>query len=537
MTASPRSDDTLLRQALARHQEGDLDGARALYFRVVEITPDQPDALRLLGIAHLQQGRPAEAVALLRRALAVRPDFVEAWGDLATALRRANLPAEAAACWRQALRLRPGDPVFRRALATCPAGAPPPDATLLHRQASERHAAGDHAAALALFRQASLLLPDPCPALANAATELLLLDRPEEALATLEALPQADHPAAATGWRHRGAALALLERPTEAIAACRACLALDPDDADASFGEAGALLLLGDYEAGWAAYESRHLLAQATADEAGVERAPLWLGTPELAGRTLLLRAEQGLGDILQFVRYAPLLRGRAGRLLLAVPPPLLRLLGGLADAVVDDGAPLPPHDLQTPLMSLPLALGTTLATIPAAVPYLRPEPALATAWAARLGSRRRLRVGVAWTGNPETPRGHLRRVPPEALLPALAATGAELHVLHKEIAAEDRAALAGHPSYEAELTDFAETAALIAQLDVVVSSCCSIAHLAGAMGCKTLIMLQFAADFRWLQQRSDSPWYPTATLFRQPARGDWGPVIAAVAAALRDLA
>jgi tetratricopeptide (TPR) repeat protein len=536
MTASPRSDAaSLLREAVARHQAGDLDGARARYLGVLESMPDEADALRLLGVAHLQQGRTAEAAALLRRALAARPEFAEAWGDLATALRRAGLPAEAVACWREALRLRPGDAQFRRALATCPAVSPPPDAAALHLEASERHAANDHEAALALFRRASLLLPDPCAALANAANELLLLNRPEDALATLEALPFADHPVAATAWRHRGAAWALLNQPHALLAACRACLALDPGNADANFGEASALLLLGQYETGWAGYESRQLLPD-TAREAAPS-APLWLGTPDLSGRTLLLRAEQGFGDILQFVRYAPLLRGRAERVLLAVPSPLLRLLGGLADAVVDDGAELPPHDLQTPLMSLPLAFGTTLATIPADIPYLRPDPALAAAWVARLGPRRRLRVGVAWTGDPATPRGQLRRVPPEVLLPALAATGAELHVLQKEIPPQDRAALAGHASYEADLTDFAETAALLAQMDVVVSSCTSVAHLAGAMGRPTFVMLQFAADFRWLQHRSDSPWYPTATLFRQVRRGEWDPVIQAVAAAIRRLA
>jgi tetratricopeptide (TPR) repeat protein len=535
MTASPPSDPSPLAAGLARHRHGDLDAARALYCQALTVAPDQPDALRLLGVAHLQQGRGPEAAALLRRALAVRPDFADAWADLATALRRADLPAEAAACWREALRLRPGDLAVRRQLAACPAGAPPPDPAAQHRKASERHEAGDHAGALALFRQASLLLPDPCAALANAATELLLLDQPEEALATLEAIPRTGHPAAATAWRHRAAALALLERSREAIAACDACLALDPANADAAFGKASALLLLGDYPAGWRGYESRHALAQAAADPPK-SPAPLWLGIPDPAGRTLLLRAEQGFGDILQFVRYAPLLRGRAGHLILAVPPPLLRLCDGLADAVVDDGTEPPPHDLQAPLMSLPLALGTTLATIPAAVPYLRPAAALVAKWAAKLGPARRLRVGVAWTGDPATPRGHLRRVPPDALLPALAATGAELHILHKRIADEDRAAILEHPTYAGDLSDFAETAALIAQMDVVISSCTSVAHLAGALGRRTFIMLQYAADFRWLQRRADSPWYPTATLFRQQARGDWAPVIAQVAAAVRAL-
>lgn len=524
MTASPRSDP--LSAGLAAHQAGDLDRARALYREALAANPAQPDALRLLAIAHLRQGRPAEAAALLRRALAIRPDFAAGWAELATVLRDAGLPAEAALCWREALSLSPGEPGWRRALATCPAAPPGPDAASLHREAEARHAAGDHAAALALFRRAALTRPDPSAALANAAQELLLLDRPEEALATLEAVPDS-----AVVWRHRAAALALLGCPRDVIAACRACLALEPDNADARFGEAAALLLLGEYAAGWRAYECRHALPMAQGGAAS--RAPLWLGDADLAGRTLLLRAEQGFGDILQFARYAPLLRGRAGRVVLAVPPPLLRLMQGLADAVVDDSAPLPPHDLQTPLMSLPLALGTTLATIPADIPYLRPPEALAAAWAARLGPRRRPRIGVAWTGDPATPRGHLRRVPPEALLPALAATGAELHILHQHIGPEDRAAIAGHTTHEAELADFAETAALITQLDAVVSSCTSVAHLAGALGRRTIIMLQYAADFRWLERRADSPWYPTATLLRQPERGAWGPVIAAAARAI----
>ena len=527
MTASPRSETAaLLREALARHRDGDLAAARAGYRRVLAAAPAQADALRLLGVAHLQQGRAAEAAALLRRALAVRPEMAEAWGDLGAALRHAGLPAEAAACWREALRLRPQDAEFRRALATCPPGPPPPDPAALFRQATENHRNQRHAEAAAQFRRLSLLQPDPSGALINAAAALLALARPEEALASLEAVPETGHPAA---WRHRAAAHSQLGDAEATLAACRSCLALDPDNAEAQFGEAGTLLLLGDYAAGWAGYEARWRLSEPPPPQA----APLWLGQQPIAGRTLLLRAEQGFGDILQFVRYAPLLRRRGARVVLAVPPDLRRLLAGLADAIIAPDETPPPHDWQTPLLSLPLACATTLASVPADITSIQADANLCARWAARLGPRRRLRVGVAWSGDPNTQLGWLRRVPPQALLPALAATGAELHVLHKLIAPQDRAAVAGHRTYEAELTDFAETAALLAQLDVVVSSCTSVAHLAGAMGCKTFIMLQHAADFRWLRHRADSPWYPTATLFRQTERGEWGTVIEAVAAAL----
>lgn len=516
----------LLREAMGMFRRNELDAARAHWMRVLAEAPEQPEALRLLGCAHLRQGRPAEAIVLLRRALAARSDMVEAWRDLARALSAAGLPGQAGGAWQEVLRRQPDDAEAARAFAALlPAAPPAPPAALFHA-AARAHAANRLDEALTLFRQAAARLDDPVPALVNAAAVLLDQGRAAEALATLEAAPEAGHPAAATLWRHRAAALGLIDRPREAIAACRRSLRLEPGNADALFALACNRLLLGDFAQGWVGYEQRWRLAGAQ-QEGAASQAPLWLGQVSLAGRTLLLRAEQGFGDIIQFARYAPLLRGRAARLVLAVPAPLLRLMQGLADEVVDHDRTLPPHDFQVPLMSLPLALGTSLATIPGETPYLRADPALRAAWRERLGKRRGLRIGVAWTGDPRTPRGMLRRVPPEALLPALLATGAELHVLQKEIA--DPLPEGVH-THAAALTDFAETAALVAEMDVVVSSCTSVAHLAGALARPLLLMLQQAADFRWLRHRADSPWYPTATLFRQTAAGEWGGVIGAVA-------
>lgn len=511
--------ETLLQEAVALHRAGELDAARAAWMRVLAEAPDHPDALRLLGLAHLQQHRPAEAIVLLRRALAVRPDMPEAWRHLAQALRAAGLPEEAGACWRALIRHLPGDAEARRALALLRPGPPPEDARSLFQKAVQAHAAGRREA-LALFRAAACRLDDPTPALLNAATLLLEQANAAEALAVLEAVPETPH--GGTLWRHRAAALGLLDRPQEAIAACWRSLELEPRNPDTQFALACSQLLLGDFKNGWIGYERRWRLPGAQQDGTP-SRAPLWLGRESLAGRTLLLRAEQGFGDIIQFARYATRLRGRAERVVLAVPAALLRLMQGLADSVVDHDLPLPPHDLQVPLMSLPLALDTRLDSIPADIPYLHADPALRAAWRDRLGPRRRLRVGVAWTGDPRTPRGGLRRVPPDLLLPALLATGAEVHVLQKEVADP---LPAGVHSNAAALTDFAETAALIAEMDVVVSSCTSVAHLAGALGRPLLVMLQFAADFRWLRHRTDSPWYPTARLFRQAVPGEWDGVV-----------
>ncbi|OJY67391.1 MAG: hypothetical protein BGP12_14765 [Rhodospirillales bacterium 70-18] len=470
------------------------------------------NAERLAALADrlLLAGQPQAAAIHLRQAAEQAEHPAPLRLRLGTLLLRLDRAQEAEAAYRAAL----------------------PDPAAWHGLGNALHTQGRHAEALAAYRTAIAAQPDatqPDAAVAriDAAGAALALADAATALDLLAPIPDSHQPALA--WRHRAAALTLLDRPQEAIAACRRCLELDPENAEAMLGEATALLALGRYAEGWARYESRWRMA-------GDAPASPWLGQTDPAGRTILLRAEQGFGDTLQFVRYAPLLRARGARVVLAPPPPLLRLLDGLADQLVPLDAPPPPHDLHAPLMSLPLAFGTTLETIPAAA-YLHADPALRAAWAARLGPRRGvLRVGVAWTGDPRTPLGWLRRVPPDRLLPALAATGVELHVLHKEIDPADRAMLAGLPGvrcHAADLSDFAETAALVAELDVVVSSCTSVAHLAGGMGRKLLVLLQFSADFRWLRHRSDSPWYPTATLFRQPRPGDWDAVIAAVAGAV----
>jgi len=334
-----------------------------------------------------------------------------------------------------------------------------------------------------------------------------------------------------------GQALEAAGRVDEAIAEYRQAHALRPDFAAARFNEALALLRQGDFAAGWRLYEWRfRAVGRRTLVRTFPE--PLWLGATPLAGKTLFVHYEQGFGDTLQMLRYLPLLAARGARVLVEVPPALADIAATLrgSPAVVVEGAPVPAFDLQCPLMSLPLACGTTLASIPADVPYLfAPEPDR-KAWQDRLGTRTHRRIGLAWSGSAgNTAAMRQRSLPLEHLLAWLPA-GAEFHSVQKDYRDGDPERLAADGrirDHAASLRNFASTAGLIDQLDLVITVDTAVAHLAGALGKPVWVLLPFVADYRWLLDRGDSPWYPTMRLFRQPAFGDWASVLAAVAVEL----
>jgi len=319
-----------------------------------------------------------------------------------------------------------------------------------------------------------------------------------------------------------------LWRRSAILDAARACfdraLALQPGHQGARFNRAYSNLLKGDLAAAWPDYESRFAMQGAAAPRHTVR--PRWTGD-DPAGRTLLLHAEQGFGDTLFCARYAPLLAARGARVLLEVPASLVRLLTplpGVAGVFPLDTPDLPPFDAQIPMMSLPGAFATTLETIPAGIPYLR-----APARPAPLPPGRN--IGLAWTGNPDNPRHAARTPPPEALVPLLDVPGCRFwSVLPEPIPAALQPHLHGPPT---PLTDFTDTAALLAELDLVIAVDTATAHLAGAMGVPVWLLLPFAPDFRWMLDRNDTPWYPGMRLFRQPASGDWDSLITAVVAAL----
>jgi tetratricopeptide (TPR) repeat protein len=434
-----------------------------------------PVVFNVLGACAFETGDYASALADADRALALRPAYPEAINNRANALLRLERPLESAEAFRAALRFTPHDPELHLNLGNA------------------LEALDQLPAALQSVEQALALQPRLAAAHVNRANLLQRLSRHGEAL---EAYGQA--------------------------------LALDPGNVDANWNRALLLLLLGDFAAGWAGYEWRwrRQLREIEARDLG---APLWLGQESLEGRTILLHGEQGLGDTIQFMRYVPGVAARGGRIVLEVFAPLAGFLANFpgVSQVVRRGDPLPPFDLQCPLLSLPLALGV-IPPLESPEPYLAPDPAKARLWAERLGPARGLRVGLVCSGS-RTHGGDARRSIPFDLIAARLPAGPDYHLLQKDIREDDREALAARQDltvWADSLGDFSDTAALVAQMDVVVSVDTSVAHLAGAIGRPARVLIPFEPDWRWRLEGDTTPWYPRMRLYRQTVRGDWsGPL------------
>lgn len=313
-------------------------------------------------------------------------------------------------------------------------------------------------------------------------------------------------------------------RPKEAMACLRRALELNPHCGEARFALAIEHLAMGDYRRGWAAYESRFDMKFERVQWKR-RRQPQWRGEP-LNGDAILLHAEQGFGDTLQFIRYVPLVAGRGGRVILEVQPEIRRLAAGLpgVERLIVPGEKAGRVRWQCPLMSLPLAFGTDLASIPAKVPYLTAAPRKVARWSGRLAGSN-FRVGLVWGGNPHNPHEAVRTVPLNALAPVFSLSGVAFYSLQRGPQAQELHRAHRHlpiSPLDGRLGDFASTAAVIACMDLVITSDTAVAHLAGALGKPVWILLAWQSDWRWLEQREDSPWYPTARLFRQPRPGDW---------------
>jgi hypothetical protein len=294
---------------------------------------------------------------------------------------------------------------------------------------------------------------------------------------------------------------------------------------------------LGDFRAGWRGYEARWRGRNLSSQRRNF-LVPLWLGVGSLEGKTILLHAEQGFGDTIQFVRYAPLVAERGAKVVVEVQRELVRLLSGIKeiDAVIGRGETLPVFDLHCPLASLPLAFGTEVSTIPAPTPYINAADDDVRLWRELL-PRRRLRIGMVWSGDPAHDNDVNRSIRLKTLAPLFDVTDVDFVSLQHRIRDEDRAMpqdFANLFRLERSFRDFADTAAVVSSLDAVISVDSAVAHLAGAMGKPLFLLLPFGADFRWLRERHDSPWYPTAQLFRQPKFGDWDGVIETLARELR---
>ncbi|MGR0188454.1 tetratricopeptide repeat protein [Azospirillum aestuarii] len=529
----------------AARQAGQGGLALAAYRRTTLIQPDLAEPMVQAGILLRYEGRTVEAVSVLRRAVRLRPDHGEAWHHLGVALQRLKDPTAPTAL-AHAATLLPEDATVRlnlgraryeagrwddaaAALRSALALTPANDSAL-ELLAAARHRTGGEGETVTVLRRLLRLRPD-----AANGWHALSLSEPG-ALGSL-------HRALALQPEHRNALSGLANRlrdRREIAASLRLhdrAVRLQPSSAEARWNRSLARLLAGDLTGGWEDYEARWGVADFPTRPRGLPQ-PLWSGE-DIAGRTILLHEEQGRGDAIQFVRYAPLVAARGARVLLEVGADLLPLFRGLpgVERVFARGEPLPAFDWQCPLLSLPRAFGTRLETIPAAVPYLTADPARAAAWRERLAGDG-LKVGLVWAGNPQFAGDRERSPGLAALAPLLAVPGCRFFGLQLGPGHDELARRPTPPSFtdlEPEIRDFADTAAIMASLDLVLSSCTAPAHLAGALGVPLWLLLSHAPDWRWLLDRADSPWYPTARLFRQPRPGDWAAVAEEAAAALAE--
>jgi tetratricopeptide (TPR) repeat protein len=548
----------LLAQGLALHQDGRLTDAELIYRKILALQPDHFDSLHFLGVMAHQRGNHAKAVDQISRALKRDPKNAFALSNRGNALLALRRLDGALADYDAALAALPdyADALCNRGAALHEleryeeALASSDRAIALRPDYHEAHANRGNtlnemrrfAEALASCDRGLALRPDYAEAHLNRGNALHELKRFDEALASYDRALEL-RPDYAEALTNRGVSLHDLKRFDEALASYQRAIAVRPDHAEAHYREAMCRLLNGDYQRGWHKQEWRwQSRPLKNARRSFAQR--LWLGAEPLAGKTILLHAEQGFGDTIQFCRYVPLVAERSGRVIVEVQKPLRELVSTLPGGaqVVSRGERLPAFDRHCPLLSLPLALGT----IPSAAPYLRASEQAAGDWAVRLGARTgastgdrtRPRIGIAWAGSAAHRNDHNRSIPLGALLSCLAGVDAGYVSLQPDLRGGDAAMLQARRDvlhFGDELKDFSDTAALIANLDLIISVDTSVAHLAGALAKPVWLLVPVIPDWRWLLDRDDSPWYPTARLFRQDDSRRWDGVLARVNAALHD--
>jgi len=567
----------LFQEGLSLHQQGQLEQARAAYERILALHPGHADAMHMLGAMAMQahnytlavdlisvsvQANPANAAAQLNLGLAykelqrfdqalscyghaiqLRPDYAEAFNSKGVTLQACHRFDEAIVSFSQAIAIKGNyaQAFYNRGLVFY-AAARLDDAladfeksvdiqpdyaqawnnrgVVLQEQLRWDEAATSYAAAIAAqsdFGQAHY----------NLGNALRVLGYFEEAVASYDAAIRLEADTA-HAFNNRGLALQEMQRSAQAIASYDAAIALQADFADAYWNKAIELLLCGDFAQGWKLYEwrwKRDGFSSRKRDFA----SPLWLGDAPLVGKTVLLHAEQGLGDSIQFCRYARDVHALGADVLLEVPRPLMALFAGLegVSQVIEKGAPLPQFDYHCPLLSLPLALQTRLENIPCRIPYLASTAPQRELWQRRLGPQTRPRVGLVWSGNALDKNDLQRSLRLQHVLPYLPSSF-DYICLQKELRPVDQAVLEASSVrfFGAQIEDFSDTAALCDLVDLVISVDTSVAHLAGALGKPTWILLPYTPDWRWMLHRDDSPWYSSVRLYRQTQERVWQPVL-----------
>lgn len=472
---NPNHIPTLQRLAAIRRGQGRWDESRALLERAVRCDPNSAEAYNSLGNTLNSMGRQAEAVEQYQHAIGIRADFAEAHFNLGNSLKSLERYEEAATAYAAAIAARPA------------------------------YADAHNGLGIVLDR----------------------LNRPEEAIAAYWTALQID-PRIKHGNSNLAASLAELDRHEEAIAFFDRARELDPEDSEPVFNAALVELAMGDFERGLRDYEARWRVAGLKLNPHEFTK-PKWDGNGDIAGKTILLHAEQGLGDTILFLRYAEAVAAKGARVILAVQKPLAPLLREMTgvEQVVAAGEPIPEFDLHMPVGSLPLAFGTTVHTIPARTPYLH-APA---GWHSE---GRRPLIGLCWAGNPGHRNDHNRSIPLATFEKLLRIPGIRFVSLQQNLREGDERVLGGYDNFDVEsisrVKDLADTAAIISQLDLVITVDTAVAHLAGALHRPVWVLLPFRPYWVWLRHRGDSPWYPTARIFRQARIGDWESVVERVA-------
>jgi len=580
----------MIAEGFQLHQAGKLTEAARRYSDVLAEDPSNCEARALLGAACLSLGQTTEAIIHLREALRINPDHAGARDNLGVALAKAGQLEEAVAHLRSALSLRPTQPetlanlgkvlvmsgqydeaidLLRRAVKTKTSS---PQIHFHLAQALTRQ--GRLEEAVDVYRAVIALKPDYTIAMVNLGSLLCDLGQMAEAEALLRDAVRLS-PSMSEAWNNLGSALIRQHQYGEAEDALRHALSIAPNDADphynlgfvllkrsrpheaidsfsraaelrpdyakAHFNRAVTRLLLGDFERGWAEYEWRW---QCSEFAPRTFSQPRWDGS-SLNGRTIYLFAEQGLGDTLQFVRYSALVTEKGARVIVEVPGALLPLLSRTPgiDHIIEAGAPMPPFDVQAPLMSLPRILRTQVDDIPCHVPYVFPDPQAIQRWNSRLRGEPGLRVGIAWQGNPRYRDDLLRSIPLSEFGPLAQMEGVRLFSLQRGPGTDQLATLPpGMAVTDLGCSDnnqpwtFMDTAAVIRNLDLVIACDTVVVHLAGALGVPVWVLLPTSPDWRWLLEREDSPWYPTMKLYRQAEQKNWSEVISRVAMDLEAL-
>ena len=549
------NDTQLLRIAVPHHNAGRLAEAEAIYRQILARNPNHPDALHLLGILAGQTGRPQIALELIGKVIAIKPNTSVYHLSLAEIHRLTGMPEQALANLSRALELDPDSPIA------------------LDRMGNIEREMGRLDAALGLFARYARLRPDSPEGHNNIGVCLRELGRPQEAIPAhrkaiqlkpdfaeahnnlgvcfkdlgnkSEAIDQFRQavkfrPDFAEAHNNLGAALLAFGSTADAVPEFRKAIELRPDFGGAHYNLSLALLLLGQFPEGWREHEWRWQAKDFPSPRYQFGK-PQWDGG-DLTGRTILLHCEQGFGDSIQFIRYAALVAALGAKIVVWAPPELRRLFQSVKCAsIVVAAGECPPVDVHCPLMSLPRIFDTRLESIPAPVPYLWADPNLAERWKAKIAvAEGEFKIGLAWAGRPTHGDDRDRSISLRDFAALAATSRATFFSLQK---GEASAQAANPPpgmkliDFTAEIHDFADTAALIANLDLVITIDSAVAHLAGAMGKPVWVLLPFAPDWRWMLDREDSPWYPTMRLFRQPTRGDWNAAMGRMAEMLREQA